>query len=109
MSKTFFCCQSNAASSRSPNTERENKNTMRKPEEKRCLNPGTVVAHISPITAVWTGRGEELNKLVTVDRKKRECQRGGEATRQEEQWKTKEAPHSALSYLSEGLIHRWLC
>lgn len=33
----------------------------------------------------------------------------GDATRQEEQWKTKEAPHSALSYLSEGLIHCWLC
>lgn len=33
----------------------------------------------------------------------------GDATRQEEQWKTKEAPHSALSYLSESLIHLWLC
>lgn len=32
-----------------------------------------------------------------------------DATRQEEQWKTKEAPHSPLSYLSEGLIHDWLC
>lgn len=33
----------------------------------------------------------------------------GDATRQEEQWKTKEAPRSAASYLSEGLIHRRLC
>lgn len=33
----------------------------------------------------------------------------GDATRQEAQWKTKEAPHSAQSYLSEGLIHLWLC
>lgn len=33
----------------------------------------------------------------------------GDATRQEAHWKTKEAPHSAPSYLSEGLIHRWLC
>uniref|UniRef100_A0AAV2KBK4 Uncharacterized protein n=1 Tax=Knipowitschia caucasica TaxID=637954 RepID=A0AAV2KBK4_KNICA len=38
------------------------------------------------------------------NRRRRGC--SGDGSRQEEQWKTKEAPHSAASYLSEALIHR---
>lgn len=47
---------------------------------------------------------KKKRKRLKMDRKRENVseEEKGDATRQEEQWKTKEAPHSAPSYLSEG-------
>lgn len=67
MSKTLSSCQSKAGPALSKSAGRENKNTMRKLGEKRCLNPGTVVAHMpdnSRDVSVCTERGgEELGEV----------------------------------------------
>lgn len=65
--------------------------------------------------SVWTkerrAAGQKLKSVTSEEGKKKEEFRvregmseeeKGDATRQEEQWKTKEAPHSAPSYLSAG-------
>lgn len=61
------------------------------------------------VSKTQTQEGRRRRKWTDKKRRNIREEEKGDATRQEEQWKTKEAPHSALSYLSDGLIHRWLC
>lgn len=56
------------------------------------------------------GAEQKLKSVTSKEGNKEQCreregmseEEKGDATRQEKQWKTKEAPHSAPSYLSEG-------
>lgn len=113
MSKTLLSCQSKASPSLSENTVRENKNTMRKPEEKRCLNPGTVVAHMpdnSRNISVCTKRGGavEEKSLTNWFRPEREKKKDVERER-ECQRRRREMPPDRRSSGKQKRLHTLLC